>query len=179
MDNATIETALEAILDPESQCAEELWELAGEIEELEEEREGSGAPLRAQALERDLSIAELRYEVEMLAEEIERTPDLERIEELCERESPLLLRACDLSQPLTLGELGDEETPEELSEEAFNSLMDQRAEELAELLGEEGFSGIEVEMKAGCDRIYLTRRGWRWFRVEDRAGVWVALGMAF
>jgi len=175
MSNATIEAGLEAIADPENQCAEELWELAGEIEELEEEREGSGAPLRAQAL----SIAELRYEVEMLAEEIERTPDLERIEELCDRESPLLLRACDLSQPLTLGELGDEETPEELSEEAFNSLMDQRAEELAELLGEEGFSGIEVEMKAGCDRIYLTRRGWRWFRVEDRAGVWVALGMDF
>jgi len=164
MNNATIKAAFEAIADPESQCAEDLWELAGEIEELEEDLSGA---------------AELRYKIEMLAEEIERTPDLERIEELAEEESPLLLRACDRSQPLTLGELGDEETPEELSEEAFDSLMKQRAEELAELLGEEGFSGIEVEMKAGCDRIYLTQRGWRWYRVEDRAGVWVAWGMNF
>ena len=156
MDNVTIETAFEAIADREDQCAEELWALAEEIEELEEELAGSGAPLRAQALERDLSIAELRYEVEMLAEEIERTPDLERIEELAELESPLLLRACDLSQPLKLGELGDEETPEELSEEAFDSLMDQRAEELCELLGEKGFSGIEVELKDGLVTVTVT-----------------------
>ena len=161
----TVEAAVTSLSDPESCTEQELRELEEELEERVPELEG------------------LRFDISTLADGIAQTPDLDRVIDIAERgRLPMGVKEAEEQ----IGEFDglDITNPNhgpELDEEDFAELMDRREGDVELMLAEAGFTEIEATLREGSDRIYITRRGWRWYRVDvcNRYEHWVARPLAF